>query len=121
MLLIMSIINKWATRQINFVMAYPQANIECPMYMQIPQGFRVQGTASQEKQVIKLTKNIYGQKKEGQVWNQHLTKGLTKIGFRQSKVDDCVFFCKDVILMIYVDDGLLASPRPSHLTSRTVP
>jgi hypothetical protein len=37
--LIVAIINGWHSRQIDFVLAYPQADIECDLYMAIPAGF----------------------------------------------------------------------------------
>jgi hypothetical protein len=42
----------------------------------------------------------------GLLWNKHLTSGLVKIGFFQSKVDECVFYRDGVIFMVYVDDGI---------------
>jgi hypothetical protein len=33
-------------------------------------------------------------------------QGLVKIGFVQSKVDECVFYRDGVIFMVYVDDGI---------------
>jgi hypothetical protein len=40
------------------------------------------------------------------VWNKYLTSRLVKIGFIQSKVDECVFYRDGVIFMVYVDDGI---------------
>ena len=37
-LLVLAILNRWSMRQIDFVMAYTQAPIECEMYMTIPHG-----------------------------------------------------------------------------------
>eukprot|EP00957_Ditylum_brightwellii_P050348 3818099-Ditylum_brightwellii.AAC.1 len=36
--LILLIINRWETCQIDFVIAYPHANIECNLYMKLPTG-----------------------------------------------------------------------------------
>ena len=61
----LSIINKWHTRQIDFVLAYPQAPIEQPIYMKLPPGI---GPKDMTKEyVLKLRKNIYGQKQAGKV------------------------------------------------------
>jgi hypothetical protein len=65
--------------------------------------------------VLKLLKNLYRQKQAGRVWNQFLTKGLTKIGFKQSKVDECIFFHNDVIFIVYINDGIFASPSPKAI------
>jgi hypothetical protein len=56
--------------------------------------------------VLKLLKNLYGQKQAEKVWNKHLTSVLVKIGFVQSKVDECVLYRDGVLCMVYVDDGI---------------
>jgi hypothetical protein len=109
LLLVLSILNKWYTRQVDFILAYPQADIEFDMYMDLPKGIETKH-GNGKTHVLKLLKNLYGQKQAGRVWNQYLTKGLTKIGFKQSKVDECVFFRDNVIFIVYVDDGIFASP-----------
>jgi Reverse transcriptase (RNA-dependent DNA polymerase) len=112
--LIVALLNDWHTRQIDFVLAYPQADIECDLYMEIPFGFEFEG--NRETHVLKLKKNLYGQKQAGRVWNLHLHKGLTeKLGFTQSAVDPCVYFRGTTVLMIYVDDGILTSPNAAEL------
>jgi Reverse transcriptase (RNA-dependent DNA polymerase) len=49
------------------------------------------------------------------VWNQYLHDGLLARGFRQSAVDMCLYYRKDVALLIYTDDGILISPKPGDL------
>ena len=39
----LALTNNLVTRQINFVLAYPQANIECDLYMEIPRICHVGG------------------------------------------------------------------------------
>jgi hypothetical protein len=36
LLFVLSILNKWYTRQVDFILAYPQADIEFDMYMDLP-------------------------------------------------------------------------------------
>lgn len=62
MLLIMSILNNWKTKKIDIVMAYPQAKIQCPMYMELPQGFEVQG--SRRDHALLLHNNIMDRSKQ---------------------------------------------------------
>jgi hypothetical protein len=71
----------WHTLQIDFVLAYPQADVECKMYMKIPRGFEIDGKPN-KTHVLKLLKNLYGQKQAGRVWNQHLqsTQGTHRTG-----------------------------------------
>jgi hypothetical protein len=48
---------------------------------------------------------IYGQKQAGRMWNSFLVDKLTSLGYTSSLIVDCVFFCGDIIFMVYVDDG----------------
>jgi len=41
--LALSIIHGWHTAQMDFVLAYPQADIEVPLFMEIPKGFDPEG------------------------------------------------------------------------------
>jgi hypothetical protein len=53
-----------------------------------------------KEHILKLEKNIYGQKQAGCLWNSFLVDKLTSIGLTTSLIDDCVFF------MVYMDDGI---------------
>ena len=109
LLLVLSVLNNWYMQQVDFVLAYPQADIEFDMYMELPKGIETK-YGNGKTHILKLLKNLCGQKQAGRVWNQHLVKGLTNIGFCQSQVDECVFFRDNVIFIVYIDDGIFASP-----------
>jgi len=105
--------NKWKTRQLDYVLAFPQAPAEREMYMKIPKGIKVNGTTDY---VLKVEKNIYGQKQAGRVWNKHLVRKLIeKVGFRQSAYDECLFYKGNVIYVLYTDDSILAGPDDKEL------
>jgi hypothetical protein len=76
----LAIISKWHTRQLDFVLAYTQADIERDLYMKLPAGFTEPGKTITEQNrkdyVLKLEKNLYGQKQAGRVWYLHLRKNL---------------------------------------------
>jgi hypothetical protein len=95
-------------------MAYPQAPIKMDIYMELPQGIQTKHGNSKEH-VLKLEKNIYGQKQHGHVWNSFLVDKLTSIGFTMSLIDDCVFFHGDIIFMVYMDDGIFLGSNDSEL------
>ena len=111
--LILVMLNGWASRQVDFVLAYPQADIECPMYMDIPRGFVFQG--SKKTHCLELVKNLYGQKQAGRVWNEYLHNGLIARGFVQSKVDMCLYYRGNVAILIYTDDGIFVRPTPGEI------
>jgi hypothetical protein len=114
LMIISGIIFGWALRQVDFVMAYPQAPIEMDIYMELPQGIMTAHGNSKDH-VLKLNKNIYGQKQAGRVWNSFLVDKLMSIGFTPSLIDDCVFFRDDIIFMVYVDDGIFLGNNDSKL------
>jgi hypothetical protein len=95
-------------------MAYPQAPIKMGIYMELPQGIQTKHGNSKEH-VLKLERNIYGQKQAGRVWNSFLVEKLTSIGFTMSLIDDCIFFHGDVVFMVYVDDGIFIGSNDSQL------
>ena len=104
-----ALLRGWQTRQVDFVQAYPQAPVECDIYMSIPKGYMIKG-ASHGSHVIKLVKNLYGQKQAGRVWNKHLNAGLMKIRFKPSLIDPCIYYKRNVVILVYVDDGIFLSP-----------
>jgi Reverse transcriptase (RNA-dependent DNA polymerase) len=113
-ILVLVLMYDWHTKQIDFVLAYPQANVECDIYMKIPRDFAIEGK-TRDTHVLKLVKNLYGQKQAGRVWNQHLHDTLIKLGWRQSKADDCLYYKGNVLFLVYVDDGILVSPSSESL------
>ncbi len=109
MLLNLSILNHWHARQTDFVLACPHADIEFDMHMELPKGIETK-YGNGKTHVLKLLKNLCGQKQGGRVWNQFPVDGLAKVGFHQSTVDECLFFRDNVIFVAHVDDGVFASP-----------
>jgi hypothetical protein len=102
LMIIFGIIFLWALQQVDFVMAYLQAPIKMDIYMELPQGIQTKHGNSKEH-VLKLEKNIYGQKQAGRMWNSFIVDKLTSIGFKMSLIGDCVFFRGDIIFMVYMD------------------
>ena len=83
--LILSLLLGWQSRQLDFIIAYPQAPAEMPLYMRLPQGYQWRGM-SRKTHALKLIHNVYGLKQAGHVWNQFMDKGMKNIGFTPSKI-----------------------------------
>jgi hypothetical protein len=81
LLSVIGIIFSWALRQVDFIMAYPQALIECNMYMELPQGIQV-SEGDSKNYVLNMLKNIYGLKQAGRIWNKYLVDKLSLIGYK---------------------------------------
>ena len=77
--------------------------------MELPRGLIFEG-CHRDTHCVKLLKNIYGQKQAGRVWHEYLVKGLIKRHFKQSIVDNCVFYKGSTILLVYVDDPIICGP-----------
>ncbi len=95
-------------------MAYPLAPIEMDMYMELTTGIHTKHGNSKDH-VLKLLANIYRQKQAGLVWNSYLVTKLREINFKQSLIDDCVFYRDNVIFIVYVDDGIFLGPSDQQL------
>ena len=111
--LILSLILGWKSRQLDFVMAYPQAPAEMPLYMRLPQGYKCEGITC-KTHALKLVRNIYGQKQAGRVWNKHMDQGMKEIGFKPSAFDPCLYYRRAILFLVYIDNCIIFGPdRPS--------
>ena len=59
LLLILGIILGWYTLQLDYILAFPQADIYITTYMEIPQGIEIP-TGRTKDYVLRLEKNLYG-------------------------------------------------------------
>jgi hypothetical protein len=114
LMIVFGIIFCWARWQVDFVMAYPQAPVEMDISMELPQGIKT-ATGNSKDHVLKLLKNIYGQKQAGRVWNSFLVDKLTSLSYTSLLIDDCVSFRDDIIYMVYVDDGIFPDNDDAQL------
>ena len=107
--LILSLLLGWQSRQLDFVMAYPQAPAEMPLYMRLPQGYQRRGM-SRKTHALKLVRNVYGQEQAGRVWNKYMDKGMRDIGFKPSAFNLCLYYRGSVLFLVYIDDCIVFGP-----------
>jgi hypothetical protein len=92
----------------NFVLAFPQADLDAPVYMELPAGVNPINVSDGDRRryVLKLNKSLYGLKQAVYNWFEklHEDEGLITRDFIQSQVNKCVFCRKDCIVLTYVDD-----------------
>ena len=99
------------------MLAFPQAPVEKEIYMKVPRGFYIKGEEPGDH-VLKLNKNVYGQKQAGRVCNKYLEKKLIEsVGFKKSKIDECVYYKGRTIYLLYTDDSILAGPCQKEIDS----
>jgi hypothetical protein len=93
--------------------------------MNIPRGFHVVNgklkfnmdspTDHDKAHVLKLKKNAYGLKQGGHLFWKKLRDGLTKRGFVQSEIEQCMFVRGECIIVTYVDDCLFFAQDPKTI------
>eukprot|EP00957_Ditylum_brightwellii_P088793 6762187-Ditylum_brightwellii.AAC.1 len=80
-MMIMSKLYNLHTRAIDFVLAYPHADVKTPIYLLPQAGIEI--NTDGEVLVLILRKSIYGLKDAGRTWWERLSEGLEKLGFKQ--------------------------------------
>lgn len=88
--------------------AFLNGTLEEIIYMKVPEGVK-----HKDGQVCRLKRSLYGLKQSSRVWNSRFVDFIKDCNLEQSLSDPCVFYgeiCGEkVILLLYVDDGLLLS------------
>lgn len=83
--------------------AFLYGNVEESIYMYPPEGYNC------KDKVFKLKRALYGLKQAPLRWNIRFTDFLKEKNFKPLKSEQCIFrsINKDLILGIYVDDGII--------------
>ena len=99
------------SKSIDFVLAFPQADLDVDIWMELPIGFMVDGspTEGRREHVLKLQKSLYGLKQSSLNWFQKLKEGLMARDFAPSAIDPCLYMKKDMIVLTYVDDCIIVA------------
>ena len=79
--------------------------------MRLPQGYHCKGI-TKDTHVLKLIRNKYGQKQAQRVWNKYLDEGMKEVGFTPSEYDPCLYYKKNIVTLVYIDDCLVFSADP---------
>ena len=105
------------TQAIDFTLAFPQADLEVPVYMELPAGMELEdGTDTSSRYILKLRKSFYGLKQTSLNWHNMLKAALLNRGFVEP-ISDHVYITKDLIVLVYVDDCILISKEQSAITA----
>ncbi|MBW0472686.1 hypothetical protein O181_012401 [Austropuccinia psidii MF-1] len=99
---------QWEVETFDVTTAYLHSNIEESIYIKPPPGLQLQ-----PGKVLALKKALYGLKKLGCCWWQHLQRMLSSIGFSANHEDQSTYVYEKggekALLWIHVDDGVLAA------------
>ena len=96
--------------------AFLNGDLSEDVYMTQPVGFEKSG---EENMVCELKKSIYGIKQASRQWYLKFDMIITKNGFKENIVDQCIYMkvsgSNFIFLVLYVDDILLASNNSDML------
>ena len=106
--LVLALVLGWVTCTLDFANAFVQAELDSPIFVHLPRGFR---SSTGEATCLRLRKSLYGLANAPRLWYLHLFKTLIEDGFKQSKEDECLLYKKDMIVICYVDDLAVAAPN----------
>ncbi len=123
-MLILSLVYRLATKQVNYTAAFIHAPIDkhpnfdnlsqeeqdkSGIYISMAKGF------SQEGKVLKLKKSLYGLNQAPRNFFLHLKDQLISVGFVQSKSNACLFISDKVICLVYFDNTLLFAQKQEDI------
>ena len=112
LLLILTVMHKLEIKSIDFVLAFPQAELKRSVYMEMPYGFKIE---KRGQFVLRLKKNLYGLADASLNWFNTLTSSLESEGFVKSEIDQYVFIQHDCVILVYVDDMIAISKKADIL------
>ena len=106
-------IHKLDSKAIDFVLAFPQADLEEDIWMDLPAGFQVDGQTegdSDRHYLLKLKANLYGLKQASYNWYEKLKQAFIDRDFKPSDIDPCLYIGNNMIVLTYVDDCIIIGP-----------
>ena len=109
MMLSLAVIHDLYTTSIDFTLAFPQAETDVTIYMEVPLGC----TVPEGDYVCLLLRNLYGLKQAAKTWFEYLRDTLILdeseggYGFNQSTADPCIFYKDGITVITWVDDCLV--------------
>lgn len=98
----MAALNDWKITQLDAKNAFLNGKLDYEVYLQPPEG-----TTKNKNIVWKLDKSLYGLKQSPRIWFLTIEKVLRENGFVNSTIEPCLFWKKNVLLILYVDDILI--------------
>jgi Reverse transcriptase (RNA-dependent DNA polymerase) len=96
------------TRSFDVINAFVNGDLVAPLVARCPDGY------SKENYNLTLTKALYGLKESAAIWYNHITNTLRTFGLNPVPGVNCLFTSEWMILMLYVDDIIIAYDEQYH-------
>ena len=103
-------IQKLESKSIDLVLAFPQADLEVDIWMELPIGFMINEVeyGHSRSYVIKLNKILYGLKQASLNWYEKLWEGLIARGFVPSVIEPWFYLKYGMMILTDVDDCIIS-------------
>jgi hypothetical protein len=106
-----SVLKGWKLHQFDAITAFLHGEADTEIYMELPEGFKREGY------VCRLRRSLYGLKQAPRIWYQCVKRVLSKHGFAMAQSDHCVFYRKNCVVCVYVDDFLVAAATDEEIAN----
>ena len=103
LMMIFGLLLSLQSKSIDFSNAFVQAELESPVFLEIPQGYESKETGDM---VLELHRSLYGQIEAPKLWYEKLKNGMEARNFKTSELDPCLFISKKMVCASCVDDCL---------------
>ena len=110
MLFAFTIQGNLASQHIDFKNAFVQSSLPNPIYLELPPG-GYRDHPSNQGCILEVTQSLYGDRCAPKLWFEHCQRILTSpnYGFTtHDSLDPCLFICFNCIIVLYVDDAIIA-------------
>jgi hypothetical protein len=94
------------TYSINFLNAFIQATLKKTIWTHLPQGFLSKGANT----CLCMKLSIYNLNYAPRLWWEYILKALKELGLKPSQHNQCLFYTKDLMIVLYVDDAGIMVP-----------
>ncbi|PHH85744.1 hypothetical protein CDD83_11229 [Cordyceps sp. RAO-2017] len=93
---------------------YSDLNKDHPVYARLSQGYVELGflkSGESSAMVAELDKALYGLRESPLLWHNEISQALKEAGIERTGEEPCVFTNGKILVLVYVDDILILSPR----------
>jgi len=94
LMMIFGLLLSLQSKSIDFSNAFVQAELESPVFLEIPQGYESKETGDM---VLELHRSLYGQIEAPKLWCEKLKNGMEAQNFKTSELDPCLFISKKMV------------------------
>lgn len=121
MILALAAKNKWILHQLDISNSFLNDDLNEEIYMDLPPVYAERkGPNLPLNAVLRLKKSIYGLKQASRQWFEKFSSAILSLGFTKINGDHTLFLSTSsrgiIILLLYVDDILIASDTKAAVT-----